>query len=35
MKLRIAGIDGQLTPDGMLQPGLGDIGDRLFLTVGK
>ncbi|PHH60506.1 hypothetical protein CDD81_1596 [Ophiocordyceps australis] len=31
----VAGVDEQTTADGMLQPGLGDIGDRLFLTVGK
>ncbi|CAK7205736.1 hypothetical protein SEUCBS139899_008515 [Sporothrix eucalyptigena] len=30
-----AGIDNELTDKGMLQPGLGDIGDRLFLTIGK
>ncbi|KAK2592703.1 hypothetical protein QQS21_009604 [Conoideocrella luteorostrata] len=34
-ELWIAGIDKQLTNEGMLQPGLGDIGDRLFLTIGK
>ncbi|KOS20957.1 putative uracil phosphoribosyltransferase urg2 [Escovopsis weberi] len=28
----IAGVDRELTPDGMLKPGLGDIGDRLFST---
>lgn len=32
----IAGVDdAELTPEGMLQPGLGDVGDRLFLTIGK
>lgn len=31
----IGGIDGGLTQKGMIQPGLGDIGDRLFLTIGK
>lgn len=30
-----AGVDNDLTDKGMLQPGLGDIGDRLFLTIGK
>lgn len=30
-----AGIDNELTDNGMLKPGLGDIGDRLFLTIGK
>lgn len=34
-ELWIAGVDGELTKDGMLKPGLGDIGDRLFLTIGK
>ncbi|KAJ4323376.1 hypothetical protein N0V84_004380 [Fusarium piperis] len=31
----IAGVDKELTSTGMLKPGLGDVGDRLFLTVGK
>ncbi|KAF4582799.1 uracil phosphoribosyltransferase [Ophiocordyceps camponoti-floridani] len=31
----IAGLDDRLTSSGMLQPGLGDVGDRLFLTAGK
>lgn len=31
----IAGVDSELTPDGMLKPGVGDVGDRLFLTIGK
>lgn len=31
----IGGLDDGLTPTGMIRPGLGDIGDRLFLTVGK
>ncbi|ERS98034.1 uracil phosphoribosyltransferase [Sporothrix brasiliensis 5110] len=30
-----AGVDNVLTDEGMLRPGLGDIGDRLFLTIGK
>ncbi|KAI1843534.1 hypothetical protein JX265_001883 [Neoarthrinium moseri] len=30
-----AGVDDELTPDGMLKPGVGDVGDRLFLTIGK
>ncbi|GAO15890.1 uncharacterized protein UV8b_07778 [Ustilaginoidea virens] len=34
-ELWIAGIDRELTREGMLRPGLGDIGDRLFLTIGK
>ena len=31
----IAGVDQELTNAGMLKPGLGDVGDRLFLTIGK
>ncbi|RYP44840.1 hypothetical protein DL768_008739 [Monosporascus sp. mg162] len=31
----LAGLDPELTNAGMVKPGLGDIGDRLFLTVGK
>ncbi|KAG6003581.1 hypothetical protein E4U21_001868 [Claviceps maximensis] len=34
-ELWIAGLETKLTKDGMLEPGLGDIGDRLFLTLGK
>lgn len=33
--LWIAGVDKELTREGMLKPGLGDVGDRLFLTIGK
>ncbi|EXJ94247.1 uracil phosphoribosyltransferase [Capronia coronata CBS 617.96] len=31
----IGGLDKELTDKGMIKPGLGDIGDRLFLTIGK
>jgi uracil phosphoribosyltransferase len=31
----LAGMDPELTKEGMLKPGLGDVGDRLFLTIGK
>ncbi|KAK5060124.1 hypothetical protein LTR84_010008 [Exophiala bonariae] len=31
----VGGLDEKLTDKGMIQPGLGDIGDRLFLTLGK
>ncbi|KAI0004855.1 PRTase-like protein [Xylariaceae sp. FL0662B] len=31
----VAGLDAELTPSGMLKPGVGDVGDRLFLTIGK
>ena len=34
-ELWIAGVDGELTQQGMLKPGLGDVGDRLFLAMGK
>lgn len=34
-ELWIAGVDSELTKEGMLKPGLGDVGDRLFLTIGK
>ncbi|TPX09463.1 uncharacterized protein E0L32_009351 [Thyridium curvatum] len=35
VEIFIAGIDPELTNEGMLRPGLGDVGDRLFLTIGK
>jgi len=31
----LGGLDDSLTPAGMIKPGIGDIGDRLFLTLGK
>ena len=31
----LAGVDAELTDQGMLKPGVGDVGDRLFLTIGK
>lgn len=31
----LGAVDAELTPEGMLKPGLGDVGDRLFLTIGK
>jgi uracil phosphoribosyltransferase len=34
-QLWAGGVDGALTDRGMIKPGLGDIGDRLFLTLGK
>ncbi len=30
-----AGLDEGVNEKGMLVPGLGDVGDRLFLTLGK
>jgi len=29
------GVDADVDGNGMIKPGLGDVGDRLFLTVGK
>ena len=31
----MAGLDEVLNEKGMIRPGLGDVGDRLFLTIGK
>lgn len=31
----IAGLDESVNERGMIKPGLGDVGDRLFLTIGK
>jgi len=31
----LAGVDEEITGSGMLKPGLGDVGDRLFLTIGR
>ena len=31
----LAGLDRDLTDAGMISPGVGDIGDRLFKTIGK
>ncbi|KAK3109576.1 hypothetical protein LTR53_017030 [Teratosphaeriaceae sp. CCFEE 6253] len=33
--LYVGGVDPETDEYGMIKPGLGDIGDRLFLTVGK
>ncbi|KAK7737808.1 hypothetical protein SLS53_006428 [Cytospora paraplurivora] len=35
VEVYLAGVDEELTVEGMLNPGLGDVGDRLFLTIGK
>ncbi|KAI0892822.1 PRTase-like protein [Annulohypoxylon nitens] len=35
VEIWVAGVDAELTPNGMLKPGVGDVGDRLFLTIGK
>lgn len=31
----VGGLDRQVDERGMIRPGLGDVGDRLFLTIGK
>jgi uracil phosphoribosyltransferase len=31
----VAGVDDTVNEKGMIKPGLGDVGDRLFLTIGK
>ncbi|KAJ8604552.1 hypothetical protein MRB53_041775 [Persea americana] len=31
----VAGLDAECDEDGMIKPGLGDVGDRLFLTIGN
>ena len=31
----LGGLDDELNEKGMIVPGLGDVGDRLFLTIGK
>ncbi len=31
----VGGIDAECDAKGMIKPGLGDVGDRLFLTIGK
>lgn len=31
----VGGLDDELTQNGYIKPGLGDIGDRLFLTAAK
>jgi uracil phosphoribosyltransferase len=35
VEIWVAGLDGSVTDRGMIKPGLGDVGDRLFLTIGK
>lgn len=35
VQIWMGGVDQSLTDKGMINPGLGDIGDRLFLTLGK
>ena len=35
VELWVGGVDAETDEKGMIKPGLGDVGDRLFLTVGK
>lgn len=35
VEIWVGGIDRETDQNGMIKPGLGDIGDRLFLTMGK
>lgn len=35
VELWVGGVDAETDDRGMIKPGLGDMGDRLFLTVGK
>lgn len=35
VEIWLSAVDRELTKEGMLKPGLGDVGDRLFLTIGK
>jgi len=35
VEIWVAGVDSEVNAAGMIKPGLGDVGDRLFLTIGK
>jgi len=35
VEIWVAGMDEEVNDRGMIKPGLGDVGDRLFLTIGK
>lgn len=35
VELWVGGVDAETDERGMIKPGVGDIGDRLFLTLGK
>jgi len=35
VEIWVAGVDAEVNEKGMINPGLGDVGDRLFLTIGK
>ena len=35
VEIWVGGMDESCDDRGMIKPGLGDVGDRLFLTIGK
>jgi uracil phosphoribosyltransferase len=35
LQVWVGGMDEEVDGKGMIKPGLGDVGDRLFLTIGK
>lgn len=35
VQMWVGGVDAETDANGMIKPGLGDMGDRLFLTSGK
>lgn len=35
VQMWVGGVDAKTDANGMIKPGLGDMGDRLFLTSGK
>ena len=35
VEIWVGGVDESINGEGMIVPGVGDVGDRLFLTVGK
>ncbi|KAI4261717.1 MAG: hypothetical protein L6R42_003088 [Xanthoria sp. 1 TBL-2021] len=35
VEIWVGGCDKEVTDKGMIRPGMGDVGDRLFLTIGK
>lgn len=35
VEIWVGGCDAEVDEKGMIRPGMGDVGDRLFLTIGK
>ena len=35
VEIWVGSVDPETDSKGMIKPGLGDVGDRLFLTIGK